>query len=275
MRADRDWAHAMYSMFARGGDDEKMLFLVLPGLPWSKARPRFAKRGGVYQPRDDRDAEQALKARLVKGGGRMFPGNVMLACRFYRPNNQRIDADNLLKHVCDSANGVLFHDDCQVTFVMGEVHFDVEFPRTVLLVANHASTLLRGADLDIECEHCHKMYRPQHDRLRAAVRRYCGRDCRAAARLVHLDQPVPCEQCGSPFRRGTTAQRFCSVGCRATAKRGVAKPVSNRSKCESCGKQLAHNRGGRCRDCWRANPRHFPPITAPVPVELGAQERLI
>jgi Holliday junction resolvase RusA-like endonuclease len=253
---DREWALNLYGLLGRGGDDEALFYAVVDGDPWSKSRPRFTRRGRTYQPRDDEAAEQALKWRLKAAGARPFPGNVMLVCRFYRANYQRIDADNLLKHVCDSANGILWADDSQVTLVLGEVLYDAEHPRTVILAGNHASTLLRGVDAQRPCEHCGKLYQPTPGRKRDE-QRFCSRECNYAGRVTVLTDRA-CGQCGDTFHPTTKTQFLCSAVCRAESLRAKRKakatPLSN---CSECGKQLTHRRGGRCRDCWRANSRTY------------------
>jgi Holliday junction resolvase RusA-like endonuclease len=254
---DKDWALDLYSLFARGGDDERLYYVEIEGDPWSKSRPRFA-RGRTYQKRDDLEAEQRLKARLLDAGASSFPGNVMLVCRFYRSNFQRIDADNLLKHVCDSANGVLWTDDSQVTLTLAEVHYDAERPRTIILAGNHRSTLTRGEDAKRPCAHCGELFMPAAGRRRDA-QRYCGSPCSRRARGHDLSEPVPCKQCEKPFRRTTKAQTMCSRECRADSLRGRNRSRGvPRSVCPDCGKTLSHSRGGRCRKCWKANPVEVP-----------------
>lgn len=271
LRADKDWAFRMYETFARGGHDEHMKYFVVPGDPWSKSRPRFSRmpRGGTrtYQPRDDRMAEQRLKAHMLTAVQSPFLGNVMLACRFYRSNFQRIDTDNLLKHVCDSANGALWKDDCQATLVFGEVHHDPDMPRTVIVVGNHESTLVRGSDADITCVHCGQTFKPPAGK-QAKARRFCSTRCAYAARTTVLSE-IACRQCGTQFRPITKKQVLCSRACRAEELRGRRRAkAAPKSKCGECGKQLAHSRGGRCRSCWRANPRFYADAAATLPIVL-------
>lgn len=258
---DMDWAYDLYSKFARGGDDERMFFLLLEGDPWSKSRPKFARRGKytqTYQPRDDRDAEQRLASRIKSTNPEAFRGNVMLACRFYRSNFQRIDTDNLLKHICDSANGLLWKDDSQVTFALGEVHYDRDRPRTIIMAANHASTLLRGDDLRRECEGCGNLFMPAAGRKNGPmVQRFCSQACHLEVRRK-LRDPIQCKSCGNDFHPKQSKQTMCSPECRADWMRNRPRPKKQVSNCTTCGKQLSHSRGGRCRECWRADPRVVP-----------------
>jgi Holliday junction resolvase RusA-like endonuclease len=255
-RRDKDWAFDLYAAFARAGDDEYLVYSEIEGDPWSKSRPRFTRRGRPYQPRDDRLAEQALRTRLSQRVSESFPGNVMLLCRFYRANLQRIDADNLIKHVCDSATGVLWHDDSQVTLVVGEVLYDPERPRTIILVGNHDSNLLRGEDRKRPCVHCGEPFLPS-DGKRMQEQRFCSAKCAYAARTTVLSE-IACQQCHQLFKPKTKTQIMCSRECSAEWRRGRKKSTGiPRSCCADCGKELGHWRGGRCRDCWRQNPRFY------------------
>jgi Holliday junction resolvase RusA-like endonuclease len=118
--------------------------VVIPGAPHSKARPRVGPRGGYSDPKD-KAAEMRTGWIMRSGIKQVRTGNVAICCIFYRPNRQRIDADNLLKHICDSGNGVLWTDDSQITAIMGIVEIDASNPRTVLVMGDHLSTLVRGA----------------------------------------------------------------------------------------------------------------------------------
>lgn len=127
---------------AIGGHRERVT-ITLPGVPTVKARPRFSGRG-TYAA--DRDAERDTAYRLKQVVRQPHTGNVALACIFYRPDRRRVDADNMLKHVCDAANGVLWLDDSQCTATAAVVELDAANPRTVVAVARHTSTLTRGTD---------------------------------------------------------------------------------------------------------------------------------
>jgi Holliday junction resolvase RusA-like endonuclease len=118
---------------------------TLPGVPHSKTRPKFLRQGHAYQDPADRAAEQVTGLRLRRAIPRKYPGNVGLACIFYRPNRQRIDTDNLLKHVMDAAQGILWDDDSQCTLLLGILEYDRYRPRTVVIVGEHASSMARGA----------------------------------------------------------------------------------------------------------------------------------
>ncbi|OHU29059.1 RusA family crossover junction endodeoxyribonuclease [Mycobacteroides chelonae] len=122
---------------------ERVQTLTVPGVPWSKKRPRFTRRGGAYHDPDDKQAEETTAVYLRATVRRPYTGNVALACVFYRPNRQRVDADNLLKHVCDAANGILWVDDSQCTGITAVIDLDRGEPRTVVAIAPHSSGMVR------------------------------------------------------------------------------------------------------------------------------------
>lgn len=246
-----DIERAIALLQAVAGDLTDVHYTVMNWEPASKARPRFGKGGRTYTPAESRKAEARTAAWLRNVFDEPMPGNVAMACIFYRPNRQRIDVDNMLKHVCDAANEIIWHDDSQCTSVTGVVELDIERPRTLLVVAPHLTTMTRGADATYPCAQCS---RPIALEGRSHPKT-CSRDCAARLRGYEpLDEPIPCAECGELFRRTTRAQRLCSPACRADRVRGANKERARpTSTCLDCGKQLAHHRGGRCRDCWRAS----------------------
>jgi Holliday junction resolvase RusA-like endonuclease/uncharacterized C2H2 Zn-finger protein len=254
-RSDLDRMLDMYAALDLGRGDEEgdMAMITIPGAPWSKSRPRFSKSGRAYPAAGEVDAEERTAGYLRRVITEPFTGNVGIACLFFRPNRQRIDVDNLIKHVCDSANGVLWKDDSQCTAVMGILELDVDRPRTVVMVAQHTSTLMRGTDAVYPCPVCGVMIAMDGQ---SNLRKTCSKECSAKVRdLELLAELVPCGVCGTPFKRYTAKQRHCSPACGHASTRGVPKPkTAKRSHCEVCGKTLAHRRGGKCRDCWKAGP---------------------
>lgn len=254
MNDDMERAFALYDLLASGRDNERLDYFVLPWAPASKSRPRFGKGGVVYSTREQYEAERrtALAMRTAVPSPRT--GNVALGCIFFRPNRQRIDTDNMLKHVCDAANGVLWADDSQVTAICGITELDTENPRTVIIIGDHNSTMTRGTDAVRPCEVCG---RPMSLLTGNPNKRACTKRCQAALRgYQSLEDEIPCEQCRKPFRRTTLAQRMCSPACRYESFRGKRRARAlPKSTCSDCGKQLDHRRGGRCRECWRASVR--------------------
>lgn len=252
---------------------EWMAYTIIPGKPHSKARPRFTRNGRTYQSPDDKQYERETAAHLadmVKT--QPLTGNVSLACVFFRPTRHRIDTDNMLKHICDSANGVLWVDDAQVTGTAGITEYDPDEPRTVVAIGSHKSTMERGTDSVYPCAMCGALImRPgQPGILKKACSEACSRALRGMPD-VPLSVPVQCANCAVDFVRRTSSQRFCGHECRMSdltgKKRAAAAPFSN---CLDCGAQLAHRRGGRCRDCWRLD---VADRVAPQPKRSGPSDR--
>lgn len=255
-----DMARIVGLLLAVGGDDDDVQAISIPGDPSAKPRARYTKAGVTYTPMKDRRAE-ARTAGYFRHLRRTQPpmtGNVAIACIFFRSNRQRIDDDNMLKHICDAATGVLWIDDSQVTAIVGIVEYDTDLPRTLVAIAHHQSTMTRGSDCVATCEGCGREYQWVSSHQRS--RRFCTARCaRTAMSGVDLSAEIDCSHCSAPFRRKTSEQKFCSTACAREASRGVPKPTKKNIRCTQCGTVLSHNRGGRCRDCWRANPKGTPP----------------
>jgi Holliday junction resolvase RusA-like endonuclease len=256
--SDTSDALDFYTFLAHPEPDgtEHAIVCVIPGTPPSKARVRFGK-GHTYNRPEAVAAEKRTAVYVQQAlRGYRYEGNVALGCIFYRPTFQRVDADNMLKHVCDSINGLAFKDDSQVTAIAARVELDPENPRTVLVLGAHQSTMRRGINDSTPCQVCGKPIPSVSNRGHREPQRYCSRECLLEARAVDLSTPVPCAHCSQPFRRRTSAQIMCSKECRVESLRDKRKAAAApRSRCQDCDKQLSHTRGGRCRDCWRTAPK--------------------
>lgn len=124
-----------------------MLTYVITGQPETKVRHRTAPGGAAYADREATAAERATAKHLqamVAGRGGPLLGNLALGCVFYRSHRGHIDADNMVKHVCDAGNGVAWADDTQITAQLGVVEYDPANPRTLIVVGPHHSSMGRG-----------------------------------------------------------------------------------------------------------------------------------
>ena len=219
MNTDLDDMQRALDMLGAAGDTHRFQCLVFDGPPKSKTRPRVGKRG-VYTPSQPNEEKLAWFLRSAHQGG-PEKGNVAIACVFYRPNRQRIDADNMMKLVMDAATGILWDDDDQVTFQCAAVELDRDHPRTVIAYGPHESTLRRGVD--------------------AKTRR--------------------CPQCGADFTVDMVDRRatFCSSACKGESlKQDKHHPGQGRGRkgqppkpCGDCGAPLSKRSYVRCRDCWK------------------------
>lgn len=103
-----------------------MIHLYLEIEPVAKGRPRTDKRGWVYTPKETRLFERDLQFMVRQqfaGIPLTGPLNVHVTFFMRRPKGvskkliahvKRPDADNLLKSVFDSLNGILWNDDSQI-----------------------------------------------------------------------------------------------------------------------------------------------------------------
>jgi Holliday junction resolvase RusA-like endonuclease len=171
--------------------------VIIDGAPSSKARPRFA-RSNTYRSKEDRESEQRTAWHLRRSVSEPMTGNVALACIFYRPNRQRIDADNMMKHVCDAANGVLWLDDSQVTAIASVVELDATHPRTVVAFTAHASSLIRDRGTVRQCERCGKPF-TQGSKPQKLCSHACQVEAQRERTIARTKNPkTPCVVCGGP-----------------------------------------------------------------------------
>ena len=108
---------------------------TIPMTPVAKGRPRLTARGGfayAYTPQKTRDAEEHLRWQLIRVWRHPpLGGAISLQVTFYMPipksigmkkkiallngpHLKRPDADNFLKQLMDSGNGLLWVDDSQI-----------------------------------------------------------------------------------------------------------------------------------------------------------------
>lgn len=108
-------------------------------VPWEtrvKKRARVTK-SGTYKE-DDAD-EQATAAMLANQWGPRPPmtGPVALTVFAYRKDKRRADIDNVVKHIMDAGNGIVWLDDSQIlALVANKIPSDPD-PRTVVIVSSH------------------------------------------------------------------------------------------------------------------------------------------
>lgn len=176
--------------------------IIIEGPPPSKARARFTKRGGAYHPGENRQAEQRTAWHLKRISPQPMTGNIALACIFFRPNRQRLDLDNLLKHVCDAATGVVWIDDSQVTAVAGILELDAIRPRSVITFARHQSSLVRDLGRAVKCVLCGKEFQKKGSKPQLMCSRACQLEAMAGRnRSAGFLVKTPCEVCGAPTSR--------------------------------------------------------------------------
>jgi Holliday junction resolvase RusA-like endonuclease len=240
---------------AVSGFSEKAAF-VMDGDPPSKARPRFGGGRGVYTPAKQRAAEERLGWAFRTHTKEPLSGPVAIAVAFYRASRQRVDVDNMVKHVFDSANTIAFVDDRQVTRLWAESHVDRDAPRTVIVYGSHVDQF-GTVDPTVPCEGCGKtfVHRTYPSWSGFGPRRFCSRKCSSRATQRQRGH-VKCCRCGTLFQRKQMGQRMCSERCRVEVMVDINKARAlPAATCVLCGKTpLANKYATRCRECWRANP---------------------
>lgn len=228
-----------------------MKYMVIPGEPYSKARPRFTKSGKVYSPQKQKDNEEFLSWHFRNNFKEPLTSNLAVGCIFYRSNHQRIDVDNMLKNVMDAANGIIYVDDCQVTAKLGIVEFDSKNPRTVIVIGEHDSTLERFMDKSLVCPTCKQRFEARTP-FWVNKTKFCSRECASHSRGENLKSLVRCLNCKKEFKRKTSAQKYCSEACRIDifTLKNKSKRIHPEAKCRECGGKVSRPEYVRCRKCW-------------------------
>jgi Holliday junction resolvase RusA-like endonuclease len=241
--SDTDRALALVSALHAPTDRFEML--VVDGEPASKARPRFARNGHAYTPKATETAQEVLAWRLRAAIPRPYPSNVAVGCVFFRPNRQRIDADNMLKLVLDAATGVVWEDDSQVTGVMGVVELDAENPRTLIVFAEHQSSMTRGFAALPTCAFCGVKFKGTSPRAK-----FCSQKCQGKARAKLRERD--CLHCGKAFQPENSYRKLCSPECRADSLRAKRRAKAGPAgRCGDCGCETSKPEYRRCRECWK------------------------
>lgn len=228
-----------------------MVVFVHEGAPVSKSRARWnRKQGRFYTPEKTQTAEEAMSWSFTTAvRERPWSGNVALAAVFFRPNQQRIDADNLMKLVLDAGTKAgAWSDDSQVTHQVSVIELDAARPRTVVALAPVTSTLDRGRDIELICEICKEPF--IRDRILLARRRpkVCSKICLQTLRASKLTT-ARCARCGTKFQRRKAAQRYCSHPC-ALSHEGLLRRREP-SKCQVCGEAVSRPEYLNCNRCRR------------------------
>jgi len=101
-----------------------MITIEYDGEPQRKERPRFnTKTGHAFTPRKTKDAEERIAqyARYQNVGAELpLDGELAITLSFRTTHDGsnpigRIDIDNATKLVMDALNGVIWHDDWQIS----------------------------------------------------------------------------------------------------------------------------------------------------------------
>ncbi len=123
-----------------------------------KQRPKFSRAGQfvrTYTPKDTINYEQWVKTCYIQAGGKHYKDQpIKISIDIYykipkafskKKRQQAIDgaivptvkpdADNVLKIICDSLNGIAYDDDKQVARAIIIKHYDTE-PRVEVVIGS-------------------------------------------------------------------------------------------------------------------------------------------
>lgn len=113
--------------------DLTVYMAVVKGNPPPKLRVRCGKGGRAYKVDDP--AEQATGYQLRRAFRGTLRGPIVVSCGFYRSDERQVDYDNLLKHLYDAGNGVLWADDHQIIGGFSYMTLDRSNPRTIVVIS--------------------------------------------------------------------------------------------------------------------------------------------
>jgi Holliday junction resolvase len=95
--------------------------------PVAKQRPRYAKNGIFYTPKETKTFEKEIKEHCKKflnlNRLRCLLNAIFILCSKKSQtvkrhhHTVRPDIDNLLKSVLDGMNGIIYEDDCQIVIL--------------------------------------------------------------------------------------------------------------------------------------------------------------
>ncbi len=135
--------------------DANLIFIEIPGVPVSKKRPRFFRRGnyvGTYNPQESEESKTMWHISQAMEGRKPLDVPLELMMTFFMPipnslpkckrnviesnpiHGKKPDIDNLIKHVLDAANGILFVDDRQIHSIRARKKYSNE-PKTRIVVS--------------------------------------------------------------------------------------------------------------------------------------------
>lgn len=223
--------------------DDVICYIRIDGEPITKARPQFTTRGGVkraYTPHKTIEGERMLGYMFRSQISSPVDYPVGVACIFGLKNRKKIDVDNCVKAVLDSANRIVWNDDQMVTQLRSEKWFDQPAPFTQVIV-------FRGLDTRSRCKYCGEVIkRPLGNK---AV--YCDKTCRAADHRPTYE----CAWCHKTFQRRVCNVQgnnvYCSLLC-ANKHKGAIKTATrgpDKGVCQMCGGPTTKREYKVCAEC--------------------------
>jgi len=247
-------AHVMarlMSIVDDGAEVGRSWAIVHDGAPVSKSRARWSRKSGrFYTPGATVAAEDQLAQRFRDAmGGETIQGSVAIVATFFRPNYQRIDADNLMKLVMDSATKAgVWVDDCYVVAQASFMEFDRDWPRTAIAWCETSTSFDRRHGFI--CTVCGGKFFRKSAATFSATPATCSAACRGILHKIDRGE-AKCPKCDVVFKRNSAGQRYCSVTCSNSLPR-VRVPNANArppSTCQKCGTRVSRREYTFCANC--------------------------
>ena len=136
-----------------------MYFIVIPGRPVPKQRPRVGRNGNIYTPRKTKQYEQLIGWKAKEVIKQPLNGNVSLQIRVYVKRDIFPDLDNIAKSVMDGLNNVAYIDDKQVAcLVVQRLRGQEEKVEIEVDEFDHENTSIKGRDGKPEDLRGHRKY---------------------------------------------------------------------------------------------------------------------
>lgn len=251
-----DWDIALTKLRGVVGDEnmgERLCFFTVEAEPVSKARARVnTHTRRSYTPARTMKAE-ALVAQHFKDAlnGQTFKTSVAIVAVFFRPNYQRIDADNLMKLVLDAGTKAgAWVDDSYIVAQASFVELDRERPRTIVALCEGRSSLDRATFNVFTCRVCGSDFKRSGKATWKSPPQICSVACRSRDTIEGRVE-ARCPSCEKVFLRKTAGQRYCCKLCANRAPR-VRQPDHLQrppAVCQVCGARVSRREYLRCANC--------------------------
>lgn len=120
--------------------------VIVPGKPIGKQRPRLARNGRAFTPKETRDYE----TKIAKAGAKVITEpfrerGVSVTVECYFSNKVHSDIDNVIKSAMDGLNGVAYEDDRLVDELHGYIYYcDKGDERLVITISGEAPDNTEG-----------------------------------------------------------------------------------------------------------------------------------
>jgi len=234
-----------------------MRYFVSSGDPVAKSRVRWSRKSRTaYTPQQSVTAQEVLAWQFkALMGQELLAGPVAIVAVFYRPNYQRIDADNLMKLVMDAATQAqVWKDDSQVTAQASFLEFDPDNPRTLVAWCETTSSMDRTRRF--VCKVCGVEFERKSLATLKHPPQTCSPTCRGKLHIKDRER-VRCAKCDFEFVRNRAGQRYCSPLCGARGRLVRQRASLQRPwpQCEVCGQRVSRREYLRCSGCSRKGRR--------------------